>query len=137
MISSNPPASLPESAPARASVGARLGVLLNRLEEVLIATLIAVATLLVFVAVLHRYGTSSSIDLAKWLEAHGMAFAAPPFRAMFALAAGARPVVGAGAVHLHVHLDGQVRRRLWRAHRHPRGRRRAGDAHGPGAARAR
>jgi C4-dicarboxylate transporter DctM subunit len=35
------------------------------------------------VAVLHRYGTSNSIDTAKWLEAHGMAFAAPPFRALF------------------------------------------------------
>jgi C4-dicarboxylate transporter DctM subunit len=60
-----------------------LNRLLNHLEEWLIATLIAVATSLVFVAVLHRYGTSSSIDFAKWLEAHGAAFAAPPFRAIF------------------------------------------------------
>src|SRR6185312_13404822 len=29
-----------------------------------------------------------------------------------------------GAVHLHVHLDGQVRRRLWRTYRHPCRRRR-------------
>ena len=57
--------------------------LLDHLEEWLIATLIAVATSIVFVAVLHRYGTSNSIVLAKWLEAHGMAFAAPPFRAAF------------------------------------------------------
>jgi C4-dicarboxylate transporter DctM subunit len=57
--------------------------LLNHLEEWLIATLIAVATTIVFVAVLHRYGTSNSIDFAKWLEAHGLAFASPPFRAAF------------------------------------------------------
>jgi C4-dicarboxylate transporter DctM subunit len=60
-----------------------LNKLLNHLEEWLIATLIAVATSIVFVAVLHRYGTSNSIDFAKWLEAHGMAFAAIPFRAIF------------------------------------------------------
>ena len=41
------------------------------------------------------------------------------------LAAQDQPELGSGAVHLHVHLDGQVRRRLWRAHRHPRRRRRA------------
>ena len=35
-------------------------------------------------AVAHRYGTSNSIDFAKWLEAHGAAFAAGPFRAIFA-----------------------------------------------------
>jgi C4-dicarboxylate transporter DctM subunit len=60
-----------------------LNKLLNHLEEWLIATLIAVATSIVFVAVLHRYGSSNSIDIAKWLEAHGMAFASPPFRAVF------------------------------------------------------
>jgi C4-dicarboxylate transporter DctM subunit len=60
-----------------------LNRLLNHLEEWLIATLIAVATSIVFVAVLHRYGTSNSIDFAKWLEAHGLAFASPPFRAIF------------------------------------------------------
>ncbi len=37
-----------------------------------------------FVAVLHRYGTSNSIYFAKWLEAHGAAFAAAPFRSIFA-----------------------------------------------------
>ena len=36
-----------------------------------------------------------------------------------------RPVLGAGAVHHHVRVDGQVRRRVRRAHRHPRRRRRA------------
>ena len=45
---------------------------LDHLEEWLIATLIAAATALIFVAVLHRYGTGLSIDLAKWGEAHGV-----------------------------------------------------------------
>jgi len=60
-----------------------LNKLLDHLEEWLITALIAVATSIVFVAVLHRYGTSSSIDFAKWLDAHGMAFASAPFRAIF------------------------------------------------------
>src|ERR1043166_9277452 len=37
-----------------------------------------------------------------------------------------QPLLGAGACHLHVRVDGEVRRRARRAHRHPRGRRRAG-----------
>jgi len=65
-----------------------LNKLLNHLEEWLIATLIALATTIVFFAVLHRYGTSNSIDFAKWLEAHGMAFASAPFRATFRWLAG-------------------------------------------------
>ena len=51
------------------------------------------------------------------------------------IAAGLRdpdpPVLGAGAVHLHVRLDGEVRRRLRRAHRHPRRRRRARSTGSP------
>jgi C4-dicarboxylate transporter DctM subunit len=42
---------------------------LDHLEEWLIAILIAAATGLIFVAVLHRYGAGVSIDLAKWLSA--------------------------------------------------------------------
>ena len=42
----------------------------------------------------------------------------------------------AGTVHLHVHLDGEVRRRLWRAHRHPCRRRRADQAAQRAGARA-
>ena len=72
----------------RRSVPALLNNVLDHLEEWLIATLIAVATSIVFLAVLHRYGTSNSIDFAKWLEAHGMAFAAPPFRAIFSWLSG-------------------------------------------------
>src|SRR3954469_2304042 len=45
---------------------------LDHLEEWLIATLIAAATALIFVAVLHRYGAGLSIDLAKWGEARGI-----------------------------------------------------------------
>jgi C4-dicarboxylate transporter DctM subunit len=45
---------------------------LDHLEEWLIATLIAAATALIFAAVLHRYGTGVSIDLSKWLAAHGV-----------------------------------------------------------------
>src|SRR5579884_2832059 len=37
------------------------------------------------------------------------------------------PVLGAGTLHLHVHLDGEVRRRLRRADGHPRRRGRAGQ----------
>src|SRR6187455_1030073 len=56
---------------------------LNHLEEWLIATLIAAATSLIFVAVLHRYGAGLSIDIAKWAEARGLAFLAVPARAAF------------------------------------------------------
>jgi C4-dicarboxylate transporter DctM subunit len=56
---------------------------LDRLEEWIIATLIAAATLLIFIAVLHRYGTGASIDLSKWLTAHGMSLLAVPFFAIF------------------------------------------------------
>ena len=45
---------------------------LDHLEEWLIATLIAAATALIFVAVLHRYGTGLSIDLSKWAAARGI-----------------------------------------------------------------
>ncbi|MDP1910255.1 MAG: TRAP transporter large permease subunit, partial [Hyphomicrobium sp.] len=56
---------------------------LDRLEEWIIASLIAVATVLIFAAVLHRYGTGISIDLAKWLIAHDMPALAAPFRGIF------------------------------------------------------
>jgi C4-dicarboxylate transporter DctM subunit len=56
---------------------------LNHLEEWLISFLISGATLLIFVAVVHRYGTGLSIDLSKWLTAHGMTGAAAVFFAIF------------------------------------------------------
>jgi C4-dicarboxylate transporter, DctM subunit len=56
---------------------------LNHLEEWLIGSLIAAATGVVFVAVLHRYGTSLSIDTAKWAIAHGLPWVAVPLRAIY------------------------------------------------------
>jgi TRAP-type C4-dicarboxylate transport system permease small subunit len=44
---------------------------LNHLEEILIGTLIAVATVLIFVAVVQRYGLTTSISVANWGRAHG------------------------------------------------------------------
>ena len=43
---------------------------LNRLEEWIIATLIAAATALTFIAVVHRYGASNSASLARWAGLH-------------------------------------------------------------------
>src|ERR1700754_4492951 len=45
---------------------------LDHLEEWLIAILIAAATGLIFVAVVHRYGTGLSIDISKWAAARGI-----------------------------------------------------------------
>src|SRR5271166_5244904 len=64
--------------------GARmLERVLDQLEEWLIATLIAAATGLIFVAVLHRYGTGLSIDLAKWAAARGVPIVPDVFRAIY------------------------------------------------------
>jgi TRAP-type C4-dicarboxylate transport system permease small subunit len=49
-----------------------LNRILDRLEEWLIATLIAAATCITFVAVVHRYGASNSAALAAWAGAHGL-----------------------------------------------------------------
>lgn len=49
---------------------------LNHLEEWLIATLIAAATGLIFIAVMHRYGAGESIVLSRWATAHGMTWLA-------------------------------------------------------------
>jgi len=48
------------------------GKILDHLEEWLISALIAGATLLIFGAVLHRYGAGLSIDLSKWAAAKGL-----------------------------------------------------------------
>ncbi len=45
--------------------------ILDRLEEWMIASLIAAATILTFVAVVHRYGASNSAVLARWAGVHG------------------------------------------------------------------
>ena len=46
--------------------------ILNRLEEWVIAVLIGAATVLTFIAVLHRYGASNSAEFARWAGAHGL-----------------------------------------------------------------
>ena len=56
---------------------------LDHLEEWLIATLIAAATALIFIAVLHRYGTGASIDLSKWAAAHGLPWLAAILKGIF------------------------------------------------------
>jgi TRAP-type C4-dicarboxylate transport system permease small subunit len=54
--------------------GARvLDRILDRLEEWIISILIAGATVITFVAVVHRYGASNSVVLATWAKAHGLA----------------------------------------------------------------
>ncbi len=50
-----------------------------------------------------------------------------PHASRVRLACRARPVLGAGTLHLHVHLDGEIRRGLRGAHRHPCRRRRPGQ----------
>ncbi|QQO32492.1 TRAP transporter large permease subunit [Bradyrhizobium diazoefficiens] len=56
---------------------------LNHLEEWLIATLIAAATGLIFIAVVHRYGAGESINLSRWAAAHGMTWLASLSMAVF------------------------------------------------------
>ena len=46
--------------------------ILDRLEEWIIASLIGAATVVTFVAVVHRYGASNSADLARWAGTHGL-----------------------------------------------------------------
>ncbi len=55
--------------------------LLDRLEEVLIASLMAAATLLIFAAVIQRYGSSKPISIAAWARAHGYLWMEQPARA--------------------------------------------------------
>jgi C4-dicarboxylate transporter, DctQ subunit len=56
---------------------------LDRLEETIIATLIAMATLVIFVAVCHRYSLSSAVNLLNWGKAHDAAWAVAAGRAIF------------------------------------------------------
>jgi len=46
--------------------------ILDRLEEWIIAVLIAAATCITFVSVVHRYGASNSVTLANWAQAHSI-----------------------------------------------------------------
>jgi C4-dicarboxylate transporter DctQ subunit len=56
---------------------------LDRLEEIIIASLIATATLIIFVAVVHRYTLTASIDLANWGRAHELPWLFQAGRAVF------------------------------------------------------
>jgi TRAP-type C4-dicarboxylate transport system permease small subunit len=53
-----------------------LNRILDRLEEWIIALLIGAATIVTFVAVVHRYGASNSAGLARWATTHGIVFLA-------------------------------------------------------------
>ncbi len=57
--------------------------LLDRLEETIIAVLIAAATALIFVAVLQRYGLSNAAALAAWARAHGFDWLAAGAKHLF------------------------------------------------------
>ena len=61
---------------------------LDHLEEWLIAALIAAATVLIFGAVLHRYGTGLSIDVSKWTAAHGVPLLPGIFKAIYSFLSG-------------------------------------------------
>ena len=50
--------------------------ILDRLEEWIIVFLIGAATVVTFVAVVHRYGASNSAVLATWAGAHGLPWVA-------------------------------------------------------------
>ncbi|KAB2914779.1 MAG: TRAP transporter small permease [Hyphomicrobiaceae bacterium] len=56
---------------------------LDRLEETIISVLIALATLLIFAAVVQRYGLSSVAPLIGWGKAHGMEWVSSAARAVF------------------------------------------------------
>ena len=57
--------------------------LLDRLEEVLIATLIAVATVLIFLSVTHRFAIGLAADLVGYARAHEMQALADVARSTF------------------------------------------------------
>jgi TRAP-type C4-dicarboxylate transport system permease small subunit len=46
--------------------------ILDRLEEWIIVALMGAATIVTFVAVVHRYGASTSVVLSNWATAHGL-----------------------------------------------------------------
>lgn len=57
--------------------------ILDRLEEILIGTLMAAATLVIFAAVVHRYGITTSIGLAQWGKSVGQDWLFTAGRAVF------------------------------------------------------
>ena len=57
--------------------------ILNRLEEIIIASLMGAATVVIFVAVVHRYSLTTAIDLARWGKEHNMDWLFTGGRAVF------------------------------------------------------
>jgi C4-dicarboxylate transporter DctQ subunit len=57
--------------------------LLDRLEEVIITVLIGVATVIIFVAVVHRYSLSGVVGVFNFARTHEMAWLAGPMRSLF------------------------------------------------------
>jgi hypothetical protein len=72
---------------------------------------------------LRRRGSSlrhrPSIGLAQWGKSIGRTGCLILAAAPCSISCAIQPDLGAGTVHLSVRLDGEVRRRLWRTHRHP------------------
>ncbi|MDB5368310.1 MAG: hypothetical protein JWM77_4237 [Rhodospirillales bacterium] len=64
--------------------------ILDRLEEILIATLMGVATLIIFVAVVHRYSLGSLANLTGWASGHEYDALAGTFRQVYKTLAGIR-----------------------------------------------
>ncbi len=56
---------------------------LDKLEEILIGSLIGAATILIFVAVVQRYSMTAAIDIFNWGRAHEMPALAAAGRAVF------------------------------------------------------
>jgi C4-dicarboxylate transporter DctQ subunit len=59
------------------------GKALDRLEEIIIATLICAATLVIFIAVVHRYGISASVGALNWGKAHNVPWIVAAGKASF------------------------------------------------------
>jgi C4-dicarboxylate transporter, DctQ subunit len=57
--------------------------ILDRLEEIIIATLIASATLIIFVAVVHRYSLGAAVGTLHWGKAHDAPWAIDAGKAAF------------------------------------------------------
>ena len=58
---------------------------LDRLEEIIIGTLMALATAIIFAAVVHRYSMSSAIALASWGKENGFDWLFSAGRAVFSV----------------------------------------------------
>ncbi len=80
---------------------------LDRFEETLIAFLIAMSTMIIFVAVMQRYGLSMTASLAQWAKAQGFDWLAVAARWLFSVLRSFRFTLGAGARHLHDGVDGR------------------------------